>query len=86
MEKEICVTSLDTLYFLLEHSKMPATTDSKTANDPANKQSMGNNEMLISFFKSSIDQMVLTSVLISSLYRRRNLEVTKPHFPQSPVC
>ena len=52
LANEICVTSLDTLYFRLEHSRMPATTDSNTTNDPANKHSIGSNEIDKSFFKS----------------------------------
>ena len=31
LENEICVTSLETLYFRLEHSKIPATIDKSTA-------------------------------------------------------
>ena len=59
------MTSFDTLYLRLEHSKMPATTDSKTANDPANKQSMGNNEMDISFCKFSMGLRSSSLKLIS---------------------
>ena len=59
------MTSFDTLYLRLEHSKMPAITDSNTANDPANKQSMGNNDMDMSFCKFSMELTSSSLKLIS---------------------
>ena len=48
LENEMCVTSFDTLYFLLEHSKIPATIDNNTARDPANRHKIGSIEIVIS--------------------------------------
>ena len=52
LEKLICVTSLDTVYFLLEHSNIPAIIDNKTANEPANKHKIGNKDKETSSLKS----------------------------------
>ena len=42
------MTSFDTLYFRLEHSKIPATIDKSTAKDPANKHKIGSIDIVIS--------------------------------------
>ena len=75
------MTSFDTLYLRLEHSKMPATTDSKTANDPANKQSMGNNEMDISFCKVSMGLRSSSLKLISKGMMNMSQIWEAPFFP-----